>query len=148
MGDEIALRNDATYLDDPELAADNRWMHRPRMDWTAAARRHDPSTVEGRVFGWLQRLGRTRRSLPALLGGAEASTWDVWDTRLLGWHRKHPRSGNFIGLANVAEEPVDVPVTPLTGLGFLEPVLASAPVDWRGDRWVLPPLGFLWLAER
>jgi amylosucrase len=67
---------------------------------------------------------------------------------VLAWHRKHPRSGNFIGLANFAEEPVDVPVTPLTGLGFLEPVLSSGDVDWRGDRWVLPPLGFLWLAER
>ena len=148
MGDEIALRNDGTYLDDPELAADNRWLHRPWMDWAAAARRHDPATVEGRVFGWLQRLNQARRSLPALLGGAEASTWDVWDTRVLAWHRKHPRSGNFIGLANFAEEPVDVPVTPLTGLGFLEPVLSSGDVDWRGDRWVLPPLGFLWLAER
>ncbi len=39
MGDELALRNDSGYLDDPELAPDNRWMHRPPMDWAAAARR-------------------------------------------------------------------------------------------------------------
>lgn len=53
MGDELALRNDVGYLADPESAADNRWMNRPWMDWAAAERRHDPSTVEGRVFGCL-----------------------------------------------------------------------------------------------
>ena len=30
MGDELGLLNDATYLDDPHKADDNRWMHRPR----------------------------------------------------------------------------------------------------------------------
>ena len=148
MGDELALRNDVTYLADPESATDNRWMHRPWMDWAAAGRRHDPSTVEGRVFGWLQRLSAARRQLPALLGGAEASTWDVWDSRVFAWRRRHPRSGNFVGLANVSESAVEIPVQPLAGLGALHPVLSTDPVDFRGDRWVLPPLGCLWLAER
>ena len=26
----------------PAHADDNRWLHRPRMPWEAAARRHDP----------------------------------------------------------------------------------------------------------
>ena len=60
MGDELALRNDTGYLADPERAPDNRWMHRPPMDWTAAARRDDPATLEGRVFAWLRRLGLLR----------------------------------------------------------------------------------------
>ena len=33
MGDEIGLLNDLTYLDDPTLAHDARWAHRPPMDW-------------------------------------------------------------------------------------------------------------------
>ena len=37
MGDEIGMLNDRSYLDDPDHAADNRWLHRPKMDWTAAA---------------------------------------------------------------------------------------------------------------
>ena len=36
MGDELGLLNDADYLDDPHKADDNRWMHRPAMDWEAA----------------------------------------------------------------------------------------------------------------
>jgi hypothetical protein len=50
MGDELALLNDQTYEKDPALADNNRWMHRPRMDWDAAARRTDRDTVESRVF--------------------------------------------------------------------------------------------------
>ena len=50
--------------------ADNRWMHRPWFDEAAAARRHDPDTVEGRVFGWLVALAAARRELPALHAAA------------------------------------------------------------------------------
>ena len=42
MGDELALRNDYDFVDDPEHADDNRWVHRPPMPWDvgrAAARR-------------------------------------------------------------------------------------------------------------
>ena len=41
MGDEIGLLNDDSYLQDPNLAADNRWLHRPRMDWALAEKRED-----------------------------------------------------------------------------------------------------------
>src|SRR5688572_20462296 len=77
MGDELALRNDTGYLTDPERAPDNRWLHRPRMDWAAAQRRTDPATIEGRVFGWMRRLGEVRRSLVALRGGVESELLDV-----------------------------------------------------------------------
>ncbi|MDX1654399.1 MAG: alpha-amylase family protein, partial [Candidatus Competibacteraceae bacterium] len=48
MGDELGLLNDHGYLDDPDLAGDNRWMHRPNMDWQRAERRHDRDSVTGR----------------------------------------------------------------------------------------------------
>ena len=41
MGDELAMRNDPGWAGDPAHAHDNRWMHRPLMDWDAAGRRHD-----------------------------------------------------------------------------------------------------------
>ena len=39
MGDELAALNDYGYLDNPDHAHDSRWIHRPRMDWDAAAAR-------------------------------------------------------------------------------------------------------------
>ena len=43
MGDEIALLNDRSFADDAAKADDNRWLHRPAMDWEAATRRGDPA---------------------------------------------------------------------------------------------------------
>src|SRR5205814_6117329 len=77
MGDELALRNDHGYLDDPALADDNRWTHRPPMDWVAAARRYDPGTVEGRVFAWLRRLAAVRKDTLALRAGGESDVLAV-----------------------------------------------------------------------
>jgi len=147
MGDELALRNDRTYLDDPALAADNRWMHRPWMDWAAAGRRHDPETLEGRVFGRLQRLGAVRRGVLALRGDTDTVLLDVGDNKVLAWRRRHPRSGTFVGLANVADTDAVVDLGRLAGLGDLQPVLGSDPMEVTDGRLRLPALGFWWLAE-
>ena len=135
MGDELALRNDAGYLADPERAPDNRWMHRPPMDWAAAARRPTPDTLEGRVFGWLRRLGEVRRALPALRGGGECSVLDVGNAAVLAWRRRHPRSGTFVGLANFSRAPQTVDADTVTGFGTL-PAGADQrrPPELRDDR--------------
>jgi amylosucrase len=148
MGDELALRNDAGYLDDPERAPDNRWMHRPPMDWAAAARRSDPATLEGRVFGALQRLGEVRRTLPALRGGGECTVLDVGNGAVLAWRRRNPRSGTFIGLVNVSEQVQAVDADTVTGFGTFEPVLTSdGSPDVRDGRLFVPALGYAWFAE-
>jgi amylosucrase len=148
MGDELALDNDTTYLDDPALAQDNRWMHRPWFDADAAARRDDPASVEGRVFAWIQRLAQARRELPALHAAGESELLAVDDPHVLAWRRRHPRSGHFVGLVNFAEHPVSVDVRAFEGLGELETVLsADGDLQLRDGRAQLPGLGFVWLAE-
>jgi amylosucrase len=148
MGDELALRNDAGYLVDEARAPDNRWMHRPPMDWAAAERRHDPATVEGRVFAWVRRLGEVRRSLPALHGGGESTVLDAGNPHVLAWRRRHPRSGTFVGLANMSPAAQLVDADTVTGFGSFEPVLATdGRPELRADRLLLPGLGFAWLAE-
>lgn len=64
MGDELALGNDYTYERDAALSDDNRWMHRPGMDWEAAERRTQAGRVESSVFqnsaAWLKRGDASR----------------------------------------------------------------------------------------
>jgi amylosucrase len=148
MGDELAQDNDTGHLDDPALAADNRWMHRPFFDDVAASRRHDPATVEGRVFGWIKALGSARAALPALHAAGEGRVLDVDSPHVLAWHRRHPRSGHFVAMANFAEHPVTVDAAALDGLGRLDTVLSSdGPLLVHQGRLVVPALGFVWLAE-
>jgi len=61
MGDELGLRNDPAWAEAEDQRADNRWMHRPPMDWAAAERRHVPGTVEAALWDGLRRLVAVRR---------------------------------------------------------------------------------------
>ncbi len=149
MGDELAMRNDPGYLDDPALADDNRWMHRPYMDWAAAARRHDQRTVEGRVFSWMRRLAIARKDTLALRTGGISEVLGVDNGAVFAWRRRHPRSGNFIGLANFADTPQTVGTAAFGSYGWLETAVSSdGPLEVIEGRARLNPWGFAWLVER
>jgi amylosucrase len=148
MGDELALRNDFSYATDSTLAEDNRWMHRPPMDWEAAERRADPTSLEGRVFGWIQRLAQVRKDTLALRTGGELTIVEVDNPAVFAWRRRHPRSGNFVGLANFAETDQLVGTDAFGPYGWVETVISSdGTVDVRHGRAHLPALGFAWLVE-
>ncbi|MDE3234402.1 MAG: alpha-amylase family protein [Bacteroidota bacterium] len=62
-GDELGYTNDYSYLSDPGKSYDNRWMHRPIIDWDKNKRIDDASTVEHRVFNATQNLISIRKKL-------------------------------------------------------------------------------------
>ncbi len=108
MGDEIGLLNDPTYLEDPDKAGDNRWMHRPEMDWQRAAQRADWWSAPGRVFHGLTEMLATRRRTAAF--HAQAGAHAVWthNEAVFGLLRDSPR-GRVLVLANFSERPQTVP---------------------------------------
>jgi len=120
MGDELGLRNDRSYLTDPRLAGDNRWLHRPRMPWDVAERRHDPDSIEGRIFRGLTHLARVRAGLPSLHAAVESQPLDVGVTGVLGLLRRHP-AGVLLQLYNVTADWQHVPAGPVRGVGLIRP---------------------------
>ena len=89
MGDEVGLRNDRAWLDDPAHEDDNRWMHRPPMDWDAAARRHDPAGVEGRLWAGLRRLIAARAGTRAVHAQGVMETIWTGNDHVFGLRREH-----------------------------------------------------------
>lgn len=65
-GDETGSLNDYSYLEDEGKSYDNRWMHRPLIDWERNKRVDIAGTVEERIFSGTQKLLQLRRQLPAL----------------------------------------------------------------------------------
>ena len=49
-GDELGYTNDYSYLEDPGKSYDNRWMHRPVMDWDRIQQIEVGGTTEERIF--------------------------------------------------------------------------------------------------
>jgi amylosucrase len=150
MGDEIGLRNDWSFLDDAALAEDNRWVHRPWMDWDAAERRHDDGALEERLFTAFRHLAAARRRTPELEGTAAVTPVWTGNDRVFGWRRSDPSSGVLLGLANVDDHAQTVPVDLLGWAGLREPedVLRISPdVAITDGRVRLPALTVAWFVD-
>ena len=142
MGDELGLRNDHEWESDSQRASDNRWMHRPPMDWVAAGRRHDITTVEGRIFTRFTRLVAARRRLADLDAGRSTSIIDAPDPALFLLRR----GGDFAAVANFAGDERQLALGPV-GLSQWRAVEASPGAVADGMELVLPTDGYAWLVS-
>jgi amylosucrase len=149
MGDELALRNDHAFASDPTHAADNRWLHRPLMDWDAAELRNMPGTLEHRVFNAMTDLIHARGNRPELHGAARITIHWLADHRLFCFERRHRRGDPFWMVANFGDEPIRVePWTLPTWQGRKHrSVLRGNGADLDAHGWMLPPRGYLWLVN-
>ena len=151
MGDELGLVNDVRWADDPAHADDNRWVHRPRMPWDTAERRHRPGTVEERIHRGLVHRAQVRATLPHLHASVRTEPVPPTDPGVFAAVRRH-HIGPLLLLANVTDSERPFPAWRLEDLG-LEPstvvdalTAATPPVDERGDLR-LPPYAVWWLVE-
>jgi amylosucrase len=148
MGDELGVCNDPRWQEDPAHAGDNRWMHRPPMDWPRTARRSDPGTLEGRVFAAIRGLIGARRSLLALRSGGVTEILPTGNRSVLAYRRVHPRSAPFLSLTNFSDaaQAADAGVIARAGLHQARCVHSTSGDPVVGaDRVELPAWGFAWL---
>jgi amylosucrase len=73
-GDEAACLNDYSYQGDPGKSYDNRWMHRPLVDWRKMEERHQQGSAMHRIFTDTKRLICLRRELD-LVGDFGNISW-------------------------------------------------------------------------
>jgi len=87
-GDELAYTNDYSYLQDTAKSYDNRWMHRPVIDWKKNERRKVAGTIEHKIFSLYQRLIQCRKSLPALADENNLVWVESQNTHVAGFIRR------------------------------------------------------------
>ncbi len=149
MGDELGLPNDPDWAADPAHAADNRWVHRPRMPWTVAARRERHGSVERRIFEGIAHRVRVRAALVQLDASVASEPLDPSDPGVLAVVRHHP-VGSMLVLANVTDTERPFPAWRLYDVGLEPAVVVDAltgdrpRVDEQGDLR-LPPYAVWWL---
>jgi amylosucrase len=147
MGDELALRNDYSYAGDPEHAEDNRWVHRPRMPWEAADRRHVAGTVEHRMWHALRDAVAVRSTLPALHAAVEAEPIEAGSSAVLGWVRRSPRQ-HLVALYNMTEHDQWWPRAAVPLDGPLVDALTGGEPAGHGEALRIEPYGAYWLVDR
>ncbi len=145
MGDELGLLNDYDFADDPELGNDSRWLHRPKMPWDKVLLRHQPGSVEARLFYGLTHIVRARKRTPHLNSSYDTEIVTTGHPHVFTYLRRHPL-GNFVGVYNFTEEVQELSTDVLHAYGLGEPYdqLEQRFVDANGTL-SLKPYERLWL---
>ncbi|HWQ13345.1 MAG TPA: alpha-amylase family glycosyl hydrolase [Roseiflexaceae bacterium] len=148
LGDELGTLNDYSFATDPAKAGDSRWVHRPRMDWARAGRRHDPTTIEGQVYARLRHLIALRQEHEALYDGAMAVV-DTGNPHLFGFVRSHA-GWRVLVVANFSEQPQQMEANRLRvyGPGYRFTDLITGAERSAEEPLALEAYELLWLAPK
>ncbi|MBN2873886.1 MAG: amylosucrase [Spirochaetales bacterium] len=145
LGDELGMTNDYSYLDDPALARDSRWVHRHRWNDALYSNRLDEATVAGRVYAGIRRLSAARKAEPAF-GTQAISVPESGHRSVLAFHKQ--AEGRLVTiLGNFADEPAtihaDAGSALLAGRSGLDVLTGRLVLP--GEPVTLEPCELLWL---
>jgi amylosucrase len=146
MGDELGLLNDHSYEQEPAHAHDGRWMHRPKMNWVKAARRHDPATIEGRIFSGIRHIIERRRQTPHIHAANPVEIIDLRIDGVFAFARRSPL-GTLLCIYNFADTWRSLPESGLVYAGMREGFdrLGGAAIETNDGALAFPPQGRVWL---
>jgi amylosucrase len=146
MGDEIGLLNDHRFGDVKEHAHDNRWLHRPVMDWNAVAAARAGQGPEGQLFAGVKHIIRRRKAVPHLAADAPTRIVDIGNASVFAFLRLSDE-GPLLGLFNFTENWTTVSGEKLRKLGIsaFRDMLGEGIVSLHADGLGIAPYGRLWL---
>lgn len=113
-GDEIGQMNDYSYKENPDKAADSRYIHRGAMNWELAARIQDEKSVEGQIFSRLDQLEKIRKAHKAFVTQADSQTIDAKDRGVLCIGRSY-EGEEVIGVFNFSGSDKEVSLSEIVG---------------------------------
>jgi amylosucrase len=153
-GDEIGTLNDYTFLDDLTKAGDNRWMHRPRIDWNKAEQRLNHGTVEQRIYDGLKKMIAVRKSIPAFADFNNRELLSVENPHLFVFLRTHPQCPGdcvlVVGNFDLKPQHLDLSVLGNRGMfryGQVTDLFTGEVPALFEDQLVIPAQRFYWLTD-
>ncbi len=101
-GDEVGQVNDYTYKENPNKAADSRYIHRGAMNWNLTENISKPGTVEEKLFHALGTLEKIRKTEKVFVTNADTWTIETKDRSVLSIVRAF-EGEKIVGLFNFSE---------------------------------------------
>ncbi|MCB1669882.1 MAG: hypothetical protein KDI29_02090, partial [Pseudomonadales bacterium] len=153
-GDELATINDYGNLADPEIGYDNRWIHRPQIDWKRAEQRAQAGTVEYTVFEGLKEMIAVRRETPAFADFNNRELLNTGNEHLFAFirYRTDLPKTNVLVVANFDVQAQGISCEFLRQHGFAIPerltdLLTGKTLEVVNGNLLLPGCEFAWLSE-
>ena len=118
-GDELGYTNDYSYLNDKGKSYDNRWMHRPLIDWNKNKRVGEKGTIEERIFSNTQKLISIRKKLP-VLADLKNITWLIPNSKHLAVFIRENKEQKLICIFNYSHVNINMPWEILSSGSFYD----------------------------
>jgi amylosucrase len=152
-GDESGYTNDYTYREDPAKSYDNRWMHRPVIDWKRNENIEKSGTIEYQIYEGTRKLLALRRQLP-MIADRKNLRWCAGHNPQVATYLRHGSEGQLFCVFNFSNL-----LAPLTWFAFKEHGIKPTKMldHWSGETIKLgadhqylkiPPYGFMILEVR
>jgi amylosucrase len=143
MGDEIGLLNDYGYSKVKDHAHDNRWLHRPRMNWAQA---RSPQWPESELLAGVKQVIKRRKLLPELAATVPTRIVRVDAPSVFAFARLAD-AGTMLCIFNFSHSWIQVATQDLRAAGVQRfyDKLGENQVTLQGDVVPLAPYGRMWL---
>ena len=150
MGDELGLLNDYSFEEDEAKAADNRWMHRPKMDWEKVNRRNNNQFVEGMIYAAIKEMIGVRKTITPFRDHNNTYLLDCRNEHVLGFAR-YDESRKIACVFNLNDHESWMPLEVFREQGLdvaagLRDELTGESVDTPYDQIKLAPYQFHWIS--
>jgi amylosucrase len=142
MGDELGMLNDKSFLRNPAKAEDNRWIHRPAMDWSLAKSAKKGSGIAGQVDKAIRSLIAARKSLPSLHAATTTEVFTTNNPAVVIFRRSHA-AGNLIQLYNLSEDSQTVSMQSIAS-GKLREIISGEEIHIQ-EEMKIPAYAAWWL---
>lgn len=153
-GDAIGVVNDYSYQDDTGKSDDNRWVHRPKINWERAELRKKQGTVEYTLFNAMKKMIAIRKETSAFADFNNRDIVDCDNEHLLCFMRfDHLRpSEKVLVIANFDSNPqfLDLDLLSTRTINkhnkLIDLYTGGKPAQFE-NRLVLSPFQFYWLTQ-
>ncbi len=148
MGDEIGQTNSYGYLSNPLKMRDNRWVHRPPMDWDKVELRNIPGTIQHLIFTEFQKLIEARKRT-RVIHGSSSDNLIIIDLDSIFCFERHLEGQAVLFLSNFSRKPVHIS-TEILPESWRHRIFRDLKTDrvlhFSFDEVVMEPYGYCWLS--
>jgi len=152
-GDAVGTLNNDSYLQDENKMHDNRWVHRPTLDWEVMALRNEPSTVQQRLFSQIKQLIAIRKEISAFADLNNRELITLENPHLFAFHRfvQTGMHSKVVVVANFDTSPQSVPLQSFRQKGLfkgavLTELYSGQQIIPESDFLTIPKLTAYWLS--
>lgn len=143
-GDEIGQLNDWDYKRHEDIAGDSRWLHRGCMNWEAAQKRFDNTTVESKIFNGIKNMIDIRKDCEYFRSDVQSIPVDMDNKAVFGFHKED----KMMVLANFSEHEQWVSTYRFDWFGLKEELtdaFTGRKIRLSDNQILLGPYEYLWL---